>query len=47
MKVVMRYKILVIEYISHKDEKYNVGNIANNIVIILYSDSDYTYCGEH
>lgn len=29
-----RYKILVIKSISHRDEKYSIGNMVYNIVIL-------------
>lgn len=36
MKEIMRFKLPGI--INHGDEKYNIGNTVNNIVITLYAD---------
>ena len=34
---IKRYKLPVIK-LSHRDEKYNIKNIVNNVVITLYGD---------
>ena len=33
-----RYRLSVMEYISHRDERYSIGNTVNCIVIALYDD---------
>ena len=33
-----KYKPPVSKQLSHRDEMYNMGNIVNNTVIILYDD---------
>ena len=32
------YKLLVIEWISHEDERYSIGNIISGIIMPLYSN---------
>lgn len=42
------YKLPVIIWKNHGDEKYELGNIVNNIVITLYGDRyNYIYNGEY
>ena len=38
MKEIKKYKLPVMKHISHRDEKYNIGNTINNILITLYGD---------
>lgn len=40
-KEIKRYKLSLIKYVSHRDEKCNTRNTVNNIVVMLYGD--YTY----
>ena len=29
--------------ISYRDERYNIGNTVNGIIIVSYGDTSYTY----
>ena len=38
-----KYRLLVMEEISHRNERYNIGNIVNGIVIVaMVPDGSYT-----
>ena len=38
VKGIKRYKLPVIKYVRHRNEKDSIENIVNNIVILLYDD---------
>lgn len=41
------YRIPVMEYLSHGDERHGTGNTANDILTGLYGDRWCDTCGEH
>ena len=48
VKGMKRHKLAVMKQVSHRDEKYSLGNIVNNIVIMLCGDRwRLHYHGEH
>ena len=40
-----RHRLPIMEWISHGDKRYSMGNIVNGTIITLYIDGIYT-CGE-
>lgn len=44
IKGIERYKLPVIEWVSHGNEQCSIRNIVNNTVTTLYDD--HTYCGD-
>ena len=43
MRGIKRYKLPVIEYVHHKDSKYNTKSIVKNMVITSYGDRWWLY----
>ena len=47
MREIKRYKLSVAKQMSRGHEIYSVGNIVNNYVISLVTDSNQTYHGDY
>ena len=41
------YRHPVMELISPGNKRHTIENMAKNIVIALYGDTQYLHCGEH
>ena len=39
-----KYRLPVMEGVSHGDQRYSIGNIVSGSIIALYGDSSYS-CG--